>query len=102
MYFPAPRPARQTGLLDFLLHKCEPERFPETPTEDCWYAEIKLGLIRLALRVSAETPLPTVLFQGLETWEAFGMAISQHYTANGRPLSADHTQEELQEGSYDA
>lgn len=56
----------------------------------------------MGLRVSAETALPNVLFEGLDTWEAFGTAISQHYTANGRPLSADHSTEELQKGFYDA
>ena len=93
-------PLRQNGLLDFLLHKLEPERFPEQPGEGVWYENFKLGLLCLGLTVCPDTPLPTLQFEGLETWEAFGTALSQHYAANGKPLQVANTDEDLRLGFF--
>ena len=93
-------PLRQNGLLDFLLNKLEPERFPEQPGEGVWYENFKLGLLCLGLTVCPDTPLPTLQFEGLETWEAFGTALSQHYAANGKPLQVANSEEDLRLGFF--
>ena len=85
-----------------MLHKLEPERFKETPDDGCWYEDFKLGLLYLGLKVGPDTPLPTVFYEGLGTWGAFATALSQHYTANGRPLSSQNTVADLQKGFYTA
>ena len=85
-----------------MLHKLEPERFQETPDEGCWYESFKVGLLCLAFNVSPDTPLPTTCYEGLETWVAFGTALSQHYNAQGKPLSSDNTEDDLKDGFYKA
>ena len=54
----------------------------------------------MGLKVGPDTALPTVTYEGLETWEAFGTALSQHYTANGRTLSTQYTDDDLKDGFY--
>ena len=94
-------PSRQPGLLDFLLHSLEPTLFQLTCAEDAWYKDDKLDLLCFALRVSQEKALPSVEYEGLESWTSLAAALSQHYEALGKPLTTPvKTQEELLQGYF--
>ena len=88
-------------MVDYLLHGLEPDLFELYPADNAWYKDNKVDLLCFGLRVSQDTALPSVMYEGLEAWVPPAAALSQHYVALGKLLSTPpKTHAELLQGYF--
>ena len=68
---------RQTKVVNYLLHRLEPDLFLEEPTNDAWFKGKELDLLCFALRVHQEAFLPMETHEMDTTIAALSAVINQ-------------------------